>query len=255
MPEVVKNNTINGEETEKVLFNRYKKCPSIANRNYIVKKYMYLAEILSKKFLNRGADYEDVYQVACLALIKAVKRFKPEKGVKFTSFATPTIVGELKRFFRDKGSAIRVPRRIYESYQKINKAREFLTNKHERVPKVNEISAYLNMTEENVLEIMESWNVYSIQSFDRNIYHDDNMEMHEYIGIEDSVYEKIENRDFLEKAIEKLNEDEKKFIKMRYTRSMTQKKIADKLGVSQMYISRLERKLLKRFRSVLNKEQ
>ena len=94
------------------LFEKYGRDRDIASRNELVGRYMYLAEIISKKFLNRGADHEDIYQVACIALIKAVERFNPEKGFKFVSFATPTIIGEIKRHFRDKSSAIRIPRRI-----------------------------------------------------------------------------------------------------------------------------------------------
>ena len=104
----------NAADDNDILFTRYVKNPTAFNRNEIVNKYIYLAEIISRKFLNRGLDYEDIFQVACIALIKAVERFDPEKGVKFVSFATPTIIGEIKRYFRDKGSTIRIPRRIYE---------------------------------------------------------------------------------------------------------------------------------------------
>lgn len=240
-------------EDNDILFEKYRENPNAANRNEVVAKYLYLAEIISKKFLNRGIEYEDIYQVACIALIKAVERFSPDKGVKFVSFATPTIIGEIKRFFRDKGSVIRIPRRIYEVYQKVNYAREYLSQQLHRVPRVDEISAYLNISEESVLEIIESWNAYNIQSFDQTVYTDDDLELHETIGEDDSTFERIENRDFLEKSLNRFNEAEKEFIKMRYFNNKTQKEIADKMGVSQMYISRMERKVIDKFRTILGK--
>ena len=236
-----------------VLFARYNSDKNIADRNELVRRYMYLAEIISKKFLNRGVDYEDIYQVACIALIKAVERFSPDKGFKFVSFATPTIVGEIKRYFRDKSSTIRIPRRIYEVYQKVNLARDQLSQELHRTPKVDEIAAFLKIREETVLEIIESWNAYNMQSFDQNAFNDDDLELHETIGGDDTTFERIENRDFLDKSLNKFNEAEKEFIRMRYFNRKTQKEIADKLNVSQMYVSRLERKVLERFRTLLLK--
>lgn len=236
-----------------VLFLEYNTSPNTELRNKLTAKYIYLAEVLSRKFINRGVDYDDIYQVACIALIKAVERFSPDKGVKFISFATPTIIGEIKRFFRDKASIIRIPRRIYEVYQKVNNAKEYLTHQLQRVPRIDEIATYLSMSEENVLEIVESWNTYNMQSFDQAAYSDDDIELHETIGDEDSTFERIENRDFLKKSLEKLNDAEKQFVELRYFRSQTQKEIASKLGVSQMYVSRLEKKVLEKFRTVLQK--
>ncbi|HEX9059288.1 MAG TPA: SigB/SigF/SigG family RNA polymerase sigma factor [Clostridia bacterium] len=235
------------------LFIEYRHNPTIENRNSIVKKYMYLAEIISKKFLNRGIDYEDIYQVACVALIKAVERYSLDKGVKFISFATPTVIGEVKRFFRDKGSVIRIPRRIYEVYQKVNHAREYLLQELRRTPRVDEVAKHLNISEETVLEIIESGNAYNMQSFDQNVFSDDDLELHETIGSEDTSFEKIENRDYLEKSLEKFNPAEREFIKMRYFGNKTQKEIAERLGVSQMYVSRLEKKIMEKFRTILNK--
>lgn len=235
------------------LFIEYRHNPTVENRNSIVKKYMYLAEIISKKFLNRGLDYEDIYQVACVALIKAVERYNLDKGVKFISFATPTVIGEVKRFFRDKGSVIRIPRRIYEVYQKVNHAREYLSQELRRTPRVDEVAKHLNISEETVLEIIESGNAYNMQSFDQNVFSDDDLELHETIGSEDTSFEKIENRDYLEKSLEKFNPAEREFIKMRYFGNKTQKEIAERLGVSQMYVSRLEKKIMEKFRTILNK--
>lgn len=254
MKDIKQNDNSAGAITdEKQLFFKYRENPDVNIRNEIVNKYLYLAEIISKKFLNRGIEYEDIYQVACVALIKAVERFDPDKGVKFVSFAMPTIIGEIKRYFRDKGSTIRIPRRVYETYQKVNHAREQLSHELQRSPRVPEIASYLNISEETVLEIMESWNVYNMNSIDKSAFEDEDMQLHETIGSEEISFERIENRDFLEKSLHLFNETEKLFIKQRYFNNKTQREIAEMLGVSQMYVSRLEKKTIDKFRKVLNK--
>jgi RNA polymerase sigma-B factor len=128
-----------------------------------------------------------------------------------------------------------------------------LTHELSRPPKIDEIAKYLGISEEMVMEIIESNNAYNMQSFDQNVYADDDLELHETIGDEDVTFEKIENRDFLTKSLDKFNDAEKEFIKMRYFGNNTQKEIAERLGVSQMYVSRLERKVLERFRRLLAK--
>lgn len=235
------------------LFELYQKNKDVNLRNEIVSKYLYLSEIISKKFLNRGIDYDDILQIASIALIKAAERFDLTKGVKFASFATPTIIGEIKRFFRDKGSVIRVPRRIYEVYQKVNLAKDTLSQQLQRTPKVDEIAEYLKISSEQVIEIIEYKNSYNMQSFDHNTYDDEDLALHETIGSNDETFEKIENKDFLEKSLNKFNEGEREFIKLRYFQNKTQKEIGDSLGVSQMYISRLEKKVLEKFRVILLK--
>lgn len=243
----------NRELTDKELFEAYRRTRDINIRNEIISRYMYLADIITKKFANRGVETDDIYQVACMALINAVERFDPDADVKFVSFATPTIVGEIKRYFRDKASVIRIPRRIYEVYQKVNQAREYLMQKLKRAPRIDEIADYLKMKEETILEIIESWNVYNIQSFDQAVFEEDDLELHETVGQDDETFERINNRDFLEKAMENFNQAEKLFIKMRYFENRTQKDIAKHFNVSQMYISRLEKRTLEKFRYILRK--
>jgi len=248
-----KTNGRHNGESDAELFRRYKEEKDENIRNEIVSRYLYLAEILAKKFINRGVDYDDIYQVACIALINAVERFDVNADVKFVSFATPTIIGEIKRYFRDKASVIRIPRRIYEVYQKVNQARDYLTQQNRRAPRVDEIADYLNLPEETILEIIESWNVYKIQSFDQTLFEEDDLELHETVGEDDDTFERINNRDFLEKAIKNFDGIEKTFLKLRYFENKTQKEIAAYFNVSQMYISRLEKKTLEKFRKILRK--
>lgn len=248
-----KTNGRRNGEPDAELFRRFRDEKDESIRNEIVSRYMYLAEILAKKFINRGVDYDDIYQVACIALINAVERFDVNADVKFVSFATPTIVGEIKRYFRDKASVIRIPRRIYEVYQKVNHARDYLTQQNRRAPKVDEIADYLNLPEETILEIIESWNVYKIQSFDQTLFEEDDLELHETVGEDDETFERINNRDFLEKAIKNFDGIEKTFLRLRYFENKTQKEIAAHFNVSRMYISRLEKKTLEKFRKILRK--
>ena len=182
-------------DDEKVdrLFEEYQKTKDIKLRNELVNKHLYIAEIIAKKFVNRGIDYEDLYQVACIALINAVERFEPNKGYKFTSFATPTIMGEIKRYFRDRASIIRLPRRIYETSAKIKLATEILSTKLKRPPKVEEIAQHLNMSKEEVLEVMEASNNYLPQSLDQTIFEDEEMMLGDVLGKSDENILQVEN--------------------------------------------------------------
>ncbi|HEY5585790.1 MAG TPA: SigB/SigF/SigG family RNA polymerase sigma factor [Ruminiclostridium sp.] len=233
------------------LFLQYINTGDINYRNAIVSKYLHLADFLSKKFVNRGVEYDDIHQVACVALIKAVERFNQEKGVKFVSFATPTILGEIKRFFRDKSTAIKIPRRLYEARQGLNSARDELTQKLSRVPRADEIALHMGVNVETVLEIIEAGSSNIMKSLDQSVYQDNDSEFGDTLGYDEKTYEKIENRDFLEKTLKMFGEVEREFITLRYIQNLTQKQIAEKFGVSQMYISRMEKKVLDRFRTLL----
>lgn len=229
------------------LFEKYHKEQDSKLFDLIIEKNLYIAEILSKKFGNSNIEYDDIYQVASLGLIKAAKRFDYSKGIKFTSFATPTIIGEIKRYFRDKGNSIRIPRRIYETSQKIKAARRELSVKLGHEPNTSEISEYLDISEEAVLEAMEAGSA-SFQSLDQTVSSENETLIQELLGKEDAYFEKIENKDYLRKSISNLSDLEKLFINNRYFKRMTQKQIADEIGVSQMYISRLEKKVLNKLR-------
>lgn len=233
------------------LFQQYISTGNIEFRNAIVSKYLSLAEFLSKKFLNRGIDYDDIYQVACMALINAVDRFSLDKGVKFVSFATPTILGEIKRFFRDKSATIKIPRRLYEAKQGVNKAKDELTQKLNRVPRADEIASYMGISVEMVLEVIEATSSSTVKSLDQSVYQDNDSDLGDTLGYDEKTYEKIENRDFIEKTLKFFGEVERNFITLRYIKNLTQKQIAEQFGVSQMYVSRMEKKILDRFRDLL----
>lgn len=242
--------------TTKELFNEYALNKEIEIRNELINRHLYIAEILSKKFLNKGIDYEDIYQVASLGLIYAIERFDITKGFEFSSFATPTIIGEIKKHFRDKGWTIRVPRRIQELSKKINVTKTILQQKLQKTPSIKDLAEHLNCTEEQVIEAMEASQVYSPKSLDityDNSGDDKDMQLLDIIGDSDKNFDEIENKDFLKKVIEKLNEVEKKILNDRFFNRKTQVKVAEELQVSQMTISRMEKRIIEKFRKELTK--
>lgn len=237
----------------KELFDRYRETKSIEIRNEIVERYLYIVDILIKKYLNKGVDYEDLYQVGSMALVFAVERYDTSKGYEFTSFATPTIIGEIKRYFRDKGWAIKVPRRLKEISAQISPAKEYLYGKLNRIPTVTELAAYLGYSEEEVLEAMEGGQAYSTyslnQTFDEGGDEGEGAVLEKYTGREEQGYYSFENADLIKSVMKELSDKEKDIFKRRFFKNETQQDIAEEMGVSQMTISRLEKKIREKFRA------
>ncbi|HHU63836.1 MAG TPA: sigma-70 family RNA polymerase sigma factor [Clostridiales bacterium] len=236
---------------DEVLFRYYRDTKDVRIRNYLVEKYLFIPKIIAKKFANRGVEYDDIYQVASLALIRAVDRYDVDRGYKFSSYATPTIVGEIKNYFRDKSKIIRLPRSNSELLKKIGHAKSQLTQQLGRIPTAKEIGDKVGLDEEKVIELIESGLSVQADSLDRMIGEQGDKQLSEIIGKEESCFTRIENRDFMEKCIDNLNLLEKRVIRERFFEEKTQREVAEGIGVSQMYISRLERKLLEKFRRVL----
>lgn len=235
-------------ENLEALLREYCKTRDIGLRNILVQKYLYIAEIIAKKFANRGIEYDDLYQVASLALIKALERYDINKGYKFSSFATPTIIGEIKNYFRDRSRIIRLPRKESEMLKKLEEARAYLSATLGRSPKPEELADYLDITTEKVLELMESNQKSNPFSLDYYIDEDNETDLSAVIGHEEKGYIDIENKDFVDSVMDKLNDVEKKIIYERFYNQRSQKDIAEEMGVSQMYVSRLERKILRKLK-------
>ncbi|WP_054252906.1 SigB/SigF/SigG family RNA polymerase sigma factor [Neofamilia massiliensis] len=250
-----KNDKQLDREEQTRLFKEYKETKDKAIRDKLIEDNLYIAEILAKKYANKGIDYDDIFQVASIGLIYAVDRFDVDRGYQFSSFATPTIIGEIKRHFRDKGWTIRVPRRIQELSKKINNAKVDLAQELQRSPTVKDIAEYLESTEEEILEAMEASKVYSPQSLDLTYDggEDSDISLADLIGEEDKYYEKIENNDFIEKAMSILSETEKKILIDRYFNKKTQSAIAEELNISQMTVSRLEKKILEKMKNEIER--
>ena len=234
------------------LFEEYSRTKDLNIRNQIVEKYLYMVDILAKKFINKGVDYDDLYQIGSMALVFAVERFDPNKGYEFTSFATPTIIGEIKRYFRDKGWAVKVPRKWKEISAKLPAAKETLHQRLGRAPLVSEIAEYLGYSEEDILEAMESGQAYGTFSLQQT-YDDGGNEgeasiFEKYTARDEVGYINFENNEVVKAVLNKLNDQERKVFRMRFFDEKTQQQIADEIGVSQMTVSRLEKKLRDKFR-------
>ncbi len=235
----------------KELFREYERTNDQEIREILIEKHLYIAEILSKKYANRGIEYDDLFQVASIGLIYAIDRFKVEKGFEFSSFATPTIIGEIKKHFRDRGWTIRVPRRIQELSKKVNNSKIHLAQTLQKAPTVADIAEYLECTQEEVLEAMEASKVYSPQSLDITFDSsgdDKDINLADLIGEEDHYFSKIENSDFLIKTMKGLNDVEKQIIIERYFNKKTQVSIAKSLDISQMTVSRIEKRVLEKLK-------
>jgi RNA polymerase sigma-B factor len=240
----------------KELFNIYSNDKNIEIRNILIERHMYLANILAKKYINKGVDFDDIYQVASLALIYAIDRYDIEKGYEFSSFATPTIIGEIKKYFRDKVWTVKVPRRIQELSKKISEAKLFLEQKNKRSPKAIDIANYLECTEEEVLEAIEASYGYQPMSLDTSNNDDSDdkeITLKDKVGQEETSFGNIENMDFINKFVETLNELEVKIFKDRFFLDKTQSVIAKELEISQMTVSRLERKIIEKLKKEYEK--
>lgn len=243
---------ITKEINNKELFEEYNRTKDLNLRNKIVEKYLYLVDILIKKYLNKGVDYDDLYQVGAMALVFAVERYDISRGFEFTSFATPTIIGEIKRYFRDKGWAMKVPRRLKEISAQIPAIKEELYGKLSRNPTVTELAEYMGYSDEEILEALESgqaYGTYSLnQSFDEGGEQGEAPALEKFTGIEDTGYASFENAEIVKKVLADLSEKEKDIFKLRFINNRTQQEIANEMGVSQMTVSRLEKLIKKKFR-------
>ncbi len=224
-------------------------------RNQLVRMHLPLVEHLARRFRNRGEPLDDLTQVATIGLIKSVDRFDPERGVEFSTYATPTVVGEIKRHFRDKGWAVRVPRRLQELRLALTTATAELSQQHGRSPTVHELAEKLGISEEEVLEGLESANAYSTLSLDVPDTDDESPAVADTLGSEDEALEGVEYRESLKPLLEDLPPREKRILLLRFFANMTQSQIAQEVGISQMHVSRLLARTLAQLREKLLVEE
>ena len=221
-------------------------------RDTLVRMHLPLVEHLARRFRNRGEPYDDLVQVATIGLIKSIDRFDTERGVEFSTYATPTIVGEIKRHFRDKGWAVRVPRRLQELRLQLTTATSELSQRNGRAPTVHELAEHLKLSEDEVLEGLESANAYSTLSLDApDQDDDDSLAVADTLGSEDEELEGVEYRESLKPLLEQLPPREKRILLLRFFGGMTQSQIAAEIGISQMHVSRLLSRTLAQLRESL----
>ena len=226
------------------LFQRYKESGDIAIRNQIAEKYLYIAEILAKKFVGRGVEYDDLYQVAAFALLRGIDRFDPALGMQFTTFITPTITGEIKNYFRDKSRIVKLPRRLGEISSAVKKYSSDYEAEHGKKPSVKHIAETLGIEEEYVVKALEVGGTVSLDSMATGAEGETDKSLYSLLSDGEDKYEAFETREALLSAMRNFTDTEKALIKYRYVDELSQSETARRLGVSQMFVSRMERKLL-----------
>lgn len=248
-------NDVKGVDVKKLIAMSQNNPDDEEIKDKIIMHYDGLVQSLARKFAKSRGIFDDLYQVGMIGLISAVKRYDASFGGSFESFAVPTIVGEIKRFIRDKTWSIHVPRRIKELGPQIKKAVDELTNELQRSPKVAEIASYLDVSEEEVLETMEMGRSYKALSVDGSIDADQEggtVTLLDLVGKQESGYQNVNQRILLEKAFNILTEREKMILVCTYYKNLSQKETGEKLGISQMHVSRLQRRALKKLRETMN---
>jgi RNA polymerase sigma-B factor len=232
--------TLNDRE----LLKRYHEQGDASAREALVERHLPLVRSLARRYAGRGEALEDIEQVGAIGLIKAIDRFELAREVSLATYATPNVVGEIKRHFRDKGWAIRVPRALQELNASMSGAIERLTGRLGRSPSIAEIADELKTTPEEVLEAMEVGSAYSTVSLSVGPSGDDDLDPLETIGGEDAGFERSEDRAALQPALERLAPREREILRMRFEEGLPQTQIAQRVGLSQMHVSRLIRKSL-----------
>jgi RNA polymerase sigma-B factor len=220
--------------------------PAIARA--LVDAHSGLAHRLASRFANRGEAPEDLTQVAMLGLVKAIEGFDPDRGLRFSTYATPTILGELKRYFRDRGWAVRLPRRVHDLYLDVQHTVDDLSQELRRSPTISEIAARVGAREENVLEALDAGGLRRSTSIDARLGADDERSLSSSLGEEDAQMAGVERNLTLASVIQRLPEIEREIVRLRFVEGLTQLEIARRVGRSQMQISRLLARSLERLR-------
>ena len=238
------------------LFRLYKEKGDEEARDQLIVSHLNLVRFLASKFKNRGEPLDDLVQVGTIGLIKAIDRFDPERGLEFTTYATPTILGEIKRHFRDKGWSIRVPRRLQELSAKVTQATDELTVELQRSPSVEEIAAKLGVGAEEILEAMESSGAYTSVSLEAGGSSEDDEApaLIDRLGSVDEDLDASDDRMVIDDAIRDFSPREQEIVRMRFIDGLTQVEIAKRLGVSQVQVSRLLRRTLRKIQDKIDPE-
>jgi RNA polymerase sigma-B factor len=225
-------------------------------RDAIVEAYLYIAEIVARKFSGRGVDYDDLYQVAALALVKGIERYDVTKGIKFASFITPTMVGEVKNYFRDRSRIIRLPRRSAQLARELRENRAILEQELGRSPTVDELAERMGISEDDVLEALEMSNAMTPASLDAQVADEDSeTSLSTFLGFNDPGYSDFERNDMLDRALSTLDARQRAVIIARFYEGLSQRDVAAQLNISQMTVSRIERQALEKLRERMTEQE
>jgi RNA polymerase sigma-B factor len=243
--------------TEQELLVRVRRHGDTVAREELITRYLPLVKSLARRFISRGQPLEDLVQVGSIGLIKAIDRFDLDRGVELSTYATPTILGEIKRYFRDKGWAVKVPRALQDLNVRLNRVIEHMTVDLQRSPTISELAAATQVSEEEVVEALESGRAYSSVS----IYSggggedEESLELLDCLGQEEPAYDIFEQRRVLAPAMERLDPRERLILHLRFFEGMTQTQVAARIGISQMHVSRLIRKSIDNLRATMTEQQ
>ena len=243
------------KELTRELFRLYKEEGDEDARDELIMSHLNLVRFLSAKFKNRGEPLDDLVQVGTIGLIKAIDRFDPERGLEFTTYATPTILGEIKRHFRDKGWSVRVPRRLQELSAKVNQVTDELTKELQRSPSTEEVASRLGVSIDEVLEAMESSSAYSSVPLEGGNNEDEDVPavIDHYASVDQDLAAS-DDRMVIEDTIREFSPREQEVVRMRFDEGLTQVEIAKRLGISQVQVSRLLRRTLKKLQDKIDPE-
>src|SRR5918999_3314226 len=244
-------------KTDRELLRRYHEAGDVEARERLIEQYLPLVRSLARRYSYRGEQLEDLVQVGCIGLIKAIDRFDIDRGVELTTYATPNIIGEIKRHFRDKGWSVRVPRGLQELNVRLSHILEDLTVQLERSPTIAELANAAGVEEEEVLEALESGQAYATLSLSAPAgggEEGDDLDPLESLGQIEHEYEVSEDRAVLAPGLRILDERERKILQLRFFEGLTQSQIAQQVGISQMHVSRLIRRALEKIRAEIAAE-
>jgi RNA polymerase sigma-B factor len=242
--------------TDRELLRRYHQHGDLSAREQLIEQYLSLVRSLARRYSYRGEQLEDLVQIGSIGLIKAIDRFDIDRGVELTTYATPNIIGEIKRHFRDKGWSVRVPRGLQELNVQLSRIVEELTVQLGRSPTIAELAEASGAEEEEVLEALESGRAYSSLSLSVGATQDDDeaVDPMESIGTEEPGYEISEEWAVLEPGLRALDDRERQILHLRFFEGLTQSQIAQQIGISQMHVSRLIRRSLEKIREEIAAE-
>jgi RNA polymerase sigma-B factor len=242
---------------DKILLRRYHEDGDLQAREQLIEQYMSLVRSLARRYSYRGEQLEDLVQIGAIGLIKAIDRFDLDRGVELTTYATPNIIGEIKRHFRDKGWSVRVPRGLQELNVQLSRLVEQLTVQLSRSPTIPELAKAAGVEEEEVLEALESGRAYTSLSLSvgGGGGDDDDLDPLESLGTEEHQYEVSEDRAVLAPGFKALDERERKILQLRFFEGLTQSQIAQQVGISQMHVSRLIRRSLEKIRETIAEDE
>jgi RNA polymerase sigma-B factor len=245
------------EKSDKLLLRRYHEEGDLQAREQLIEQYMSLVRSLARRYSYRGEQLEDLVQIGAIGLIKAIDRFDLDRGVELTTYATPNIIGEIKRHFRDKGWSVRVPRGLQELNVQLSRLVEQLTVQLGRSPTIPELAKAAGAEEEEVLEALESGRAYSSLSLSQGGSQEDGEELDplESIGTEEHQYDVSEDRAVLAPGFRVLDDRERRILHLRFFEGLTQSQIAQQVGISQMHVSRLIRRSLEKIREEIAAEE